>query len=42
MSFDPEINTKEKFQDLMDICKSNFQMTDDEAKCFYIMMGFVE
>lgn len=39
MSFDPEINTKEKFQDLMDICKSNFQMTDDEAKCFYIMMN---
>lgn len=39
MSFDPEIRTKEKFQDLMDICKSNFQMTDDEAKCFYIMMN---
>ncbi|ELP2475838.1 hypothetical protein R1T99_004330 [Salmonella enterica] len=39
MSFDPEINTKEKFQNLIDICKSNFQMTDDEAKCFYIMMN---
>ncbi|HHJ4459569.1 TPA: hypothetical protein ACQJW2_004389 [Citrobacter braakii] len=39
MSFDPEINTKEKFQNLIDICKCNFQMTDDEAKCFYIMMN---
>lgn len=39
MSFDPEINTKEKFQNLIDICKSNFQMTDDQAKCFYLMMN---
>ncbi|EBR8473523.1 hypothetical protein DOI81_22610 [Salmonella enterica subsp. enterica serovar Gaminara] len=39
MSFETEISTKEKFQNLIDICKSNFQMTDDEAKCFYIMMN---
>ncbi|HFE8476866.1 hypothetical protein [Enterobacter hormaechei] len=39
MSFETEISTKEKFQNLLDICKSNFQMTDDEAKCFYLMMN---
>lgn len=39
MNFNPEINTKEKFQNLIDICKSNFQMTHNEAICFYIMVN---
>ncbi|EBV0848836.1 hypothetical protein DNU42_22720 [Salmonella enterica subsp. enterica serovar Newport] len=39
MNFNPEINTKADFENLMDICKSNFQMTDDQAKCFYLMMN---